>query len=145
MKSSLHSPIHFLPFPLSDLRLDLPNSTQFLTATRSNELFFNWTLSTSDNSQRHRWLDYWTLLYNHFAQTMQKTQSLLLRMRFYCSVAQQWTSYCCALWFPWECFRSRCLAMGLYVTIYIYIYIYIFVTKCLKAEQWNRIRGWFPR
>jgi hypothetical protein len=50
MKSSFHSLISSLHFFSITLVCHLQNSTQFLTTTNWIELFFNWTLSFSDNN-----------------------------------------------------------------------------------------------
>jgi hypothetical protein len=78
MKSSFHSLTHFLPLICSYQfwRLD---SIQFLCSQA--HISAGWRLETRLDLTRLLFstLCCWTLLYNHFARTTQKTESLLLR------------------------------------------------------------------
>jgi hypothetical protein len=73
MKSSFHSLIPFLPLFCSCQLSSFPSSYPGRLASRTRPSYFP--------------LYCWTLLYNHFVLTAQKTQPILLKRRVYWSVA----------------------------------------------------------
>jgi hypothetical protein len=80
MRPSFHRLIPFLPFLLNPLRLPSPERDKY---------WLKWTIlePNSLNFWQQLTLLSWTLLYNHFARTMQKAPILLLMRRVYWSVA----------------------------------------------------------
>jgi hypothetical protein len=62
-------------------------------------------------------LCHWTLIYNHFARTTQKTQPILLKRRFMIRCLAIDVLLLRALAPAGMCLPSRCLAVGIHVTI----------------------------
>jgi hypothetical protein len=108
MKSSLHSLIPFLPL-FCNCQLQRLDSKQFLCSQA--HILADWPLETRLT------LFNWTLLYNHFAQTTQKTQLLSCWEGVFTAPLHSNRSYsivACAFVASGMCLPSRCLAMIVY-------------------------------
>jgi heme/copper-type cytochrome/quinol oxidase subunit 4 len=112
MKSSFHRLISFLPFPLNHLGLSSPEFDPLLDDWL--KLFFNWTISTSDNSLQWPSLS----VYNPSARTTQKTQPILGDACLLIRCLAIDVLLLCALAPSGMCLASRCLAMGTHDSVW---------------------------
>jgi hypothetical protein len=98
----------------------LQNPTQFSTATLSNELFFNWTLSTSDTN----WLFPWNFPLCSLGADPTENTAFYCPILFWACLLIRYLAtdvlLVRALAPAGKCLPSRCLATFLYVTIFIY-------------------------
>jgi hypothetical protein len=124
MKSSFHSLIPFLPL-FCNCQFRRLDSTQFNSSALKLHILAGWRLET------RLILLSWTLLYNNFARTIQKTEEGVFTAPLHVS---------CVFVAAGMCLPSRWLAMNVYSGVTIPAFGRN-VTKLWSFELWYRVVG----